>query len=433
MSDSDTELQFGAFGNSHFGTGGNLSGDVLKEEQSTEKAKKVQDKCPEFESLKEEIKWITPHSFQLLGPDSIKLMSVRRKNLWMDGMNKISLFYPNDLQGSPFLVQFIGEAAADYGGPRREFFAQMMRLAESELLQGSDKKLTFQRDAIKLHARMFESYGKLLSLSFLYGYPGPKCFAPTLVSYILDHDIGSVEVNEIPDFEGWLQVARISKAKDDTELKESLATIDERFDAGLNKVQYTLDEKPSFVKGMVHHYVVSKQLEEIQQFKKRLELMSVLPVLQKHPSEACKEFIFTKLSSSSIINNFDPEYSSDKDKREKESDIVYNFNNFLDELEEDPQWNSFTAIVDLDSDKEEVTKLDLHDVLQFLCGSRHIPAGGLQGKMKFSHNAKQGKRVRVNACIIEITFPVTDRYMNSLSFNKNFGDDIICSPGFGQV
>ncbi len=65
----------------------------------------------------------------------------------------------------------------------------------------------------------------------------------------------------------------------------------------------------------MHHYVVSKQLQEIQQFKKGLELMSVLPVLQKHPGEASKEFNFTKLSSSSILNNFDPEYSSDKEKR----------------------------------------------------------------------------------------------------------------------
>ncbi len=119
--------------------------------------------------------------------------------------------------------------------------------------------------------------------------------------------------------------------------------------------------------------------------------------------------------------------------KRREADIVYNFNNFLDELEEDPQWNSFTAITDFESEKEEITKLNLHDVLQFLCGSRHISAGGLQGKLKFLHNANHGKRVKVNTCIIEITFPVTDRYVTSASFNKNFGDDIICSPGFGQV
>ncbi len=244
-SDFDTELQYEAFGNSELGTDGNLGEDVPKTEQTMGRAKNAEEKCPEFDSLKEEIKWITPHSFQLLDPDSIKLMSVRRKNLWMDGM--ISLFHPSGLQGSPFLVQFIGEAAADYGGPRREYFAEMMRLAETELLQGTDKKLTFQRDSIKLQARMYESYGKLLSLSFLYEYPGPKCFAPTLVSYILDHDIGSVEVDEIPDFEGRLKVAKISEAKDDTELKDSLSTIDERFDAGLNKVLYSIDEKPNFV------------------------------------------------------------------------------------------------------------------------------------------------------------------------------------------
>ena len=87
---------------------------------------------------------------------------------------------------------------------------------------------------------MYESYGKLLSLSFLYGYPGPKCFAPTLVSYILDHDIGSVEVDEIPDFEGRLKVAKISETKDETELKDSLSTIDERFNAGLSKISYSL-------------------------------------------------------------------------------------------------------------------------------------------------------------------------------------------------
>eukprot|EP00794_Sanderia_malayensis_P008209 gene8209-9089_t len=386
-----------------------------------------------FGSLKAEIKWLTPHSYQFPDHDSMKIMSVRRKNLWMDGMKKISLFYPTLSQESPFIVQFVGESGADYGGPKREFFAEMMRLAENELMQGSDRKLTFQRDSGKLHAKMYESYGKLISLSFLYGFPGPKCFAPTLVSYILGHDIGDSTIEEIPDFEARSRISVISEAKDDLMLNLSLSTFDERFDAGLNKVSYAITEKPEVVKDMIYHYVVSKQLEEVQQFKKGLELMSVFSALQNHPNEACKEFLFTGLSASNVFSSFSPEYSCDEKKREMECDIVFNFNNFLDELEAGPSWNSFKTIVDLESEAEEVIQLNLHDVLQFICGSRHIASGGMSGKLMFLHDTDHGKRVQVNTCIVNITFPVTARYTISESFNKNFGEDIICSPGFGQV
>ena len=48
-------------------------------------------------------------------------------------------------------------------------------------------------------------------------------------------------MDEIPDFEGRLKVAKLLETKDDTELKDSLSTIDEHFDAGLSKVSYSID------------------------------------------------------------------------------------------------------------------------------------------------------------------------------------------------
>eukprot|EP00794_Sanderia_malayensis_P020828 gene20828-22872_t len=250
-------------------------------------------------------------------------MSVRRENLGMNGMKKISLFYPTLSQESPIIVQFVGESGADYGGPKRELFAEMMRLAENELLQGSDRKLTFQRDSGKLHTKMYER-----------------------------HDIGDSTIEEIPDFETRSMISVISEGKDDLMLDLSLSTFDERFDARLNKASYAITDKPEVVKDMIYRYVVSKQLEEVQQFKKGLELMSVFSALPNHPNEACKEFLFTGLSASNIFSSFSPEYSCDEKKPEMECDIVFNFNNFLDKLEAGPSWNSFKTIVDLESEAE---------------------------------------------------------------------------------
>ena len=54
----------------------------------------------------------------------------------------------------------------------------------------------------------------------------------------------------------------------------------------------------------------------------------------------------------------------------------------------------------------------------------------VQIKVSFTRTAS--RRLYVSTCKHEITFPVNERYMPS-DFTQNATDDIVSSPGFGNV
>jgi hypothetical protein len=98
--------------------------------------------------------------------------------------------------------------------------------------------------------------------------------------------------------------------------------------------------------------------------------------------------------------------------------------------------------VDLDSilgesfDVEETKKtLSLHDVFQFITGSRFPPPGLLKGALEFTHDALHGARCKSNTCANSIRFPVNDRYAtdDSAVFVSNFADDIFDGPAYGHA
>ena len=94
----------------------------------------------------------------------------------------------------PLRVTFVGESAADEGGPKREFF----RLALEACM--NDPSLFTGRSKVPLHnttallQNHFQYVGYIIAMSLVQGGPGPVCFASWVYDY-LAKGLEGVEVN----------------------------------------------------------------------------------------------------------------------------------------------------------------------------------------------------------------------------------------------
>ena len=230
---------------------------------------------------------------------------------------------------------------------------------------------------------------------------------------------------------------RLRDCSHENEFKELVLAFPDRFDFGYNKVFPNITDKEDLIKTIAHHCIISRQMEEIQQFLDGLSSNGVLKFLRKHPLEARNLFMFNKklITAEGLKAIMNPIFSSETD--ESEEDIVFNFYNFIDEVGNNKLTNVLAfSLADVedgkvdDKIKQEVS-ISLSDLLMFLTGSRHLPRCSPRISICFDHQI-QG-RVNVSTCNMEIRFSVTKRYVDSAQFSENFLQDIINSPGFGKV
>ena len=228
------------------------------------------------------------------------------------------------------------------------------------------------------------------------------------------------------------------------EWAKALIIFDERFDMGINRARIPIQEKDEVIRCAVKQIMITAALEEIYSFLEGLSSFKILSVLKEHPEEAYKEMTYVELSVEDVRKPFIPRFSiKGSSKRVKEVLIIYNFNQFLKrcyQSEVSRQVTELKSILGEDaeelSDGEETTKtLTLHDVFQFITGSRYPPPGGIKGEVEFTHDALHGARSKSNTYANSICFPVNNRYAteDSAIFISNLADDIFEGPGYGNV
>ncbi|KAL3988970.1 hypothetical protein ACER0C_013288 [Sarotherodon galilaeus] len=74
-------------------------------------------------------------------------------------------------------IEFVGEMADDYGGPRREFFRLLMVETQNSLgiFEGKPGSLLFSYSQQLLSSNKFYTAGKLIAWSIAHNGPGPRC------------------------------------------------------------------------------------------------------------------------------------------------------------------------------------------------------------------------------------------------------------------
>eukprot|EP00794_Sanderia_malayensis_P014821 gene14821-16361_t len=228
---------------------------------------------------------------------------------------------------------------------------------------------------------------------------------------------------------------KLDATKDQESMEKLLnedVLFDARFEAGFNATKVLFREKSDLIQKIAKHYIICRQLEEIQSCKKGLELGGILNVLQQHKIDAVGQFTYKQdhLTTKELIDLFTITYSSLDTAKEAEEDIVYNFTNFLDHVQKNPMevevldYESILAVGKeavnyADEGKLKRVQIKLEDVLQFLTGSKFVGSlKGMKGEISFCHDCSAGRRVKVNTCGTSIIFPATTRYTDNYLFPK---------------
>ena len=350
-----------------------------------------------------------------------------------------------NFETSKLSVQFVGEPAADTGGPTREMFSIAFQQAtNSRFTRGSFPAMTLMHDQLALAEGEYRMFGQLVALALLNGGCGPHFLLPSLIHFILgtddDQDVTSV-IQQLPqdNLEIKKKLEDLNSCNNPEQWNESMSNFDERFDMGINSASVPFEKKEETLKAAVKHIMVSSVAEEIYSFQEGLSLFNVLAIMKKYPKQAFKELASAEVTEEDVRTLFIPIFSiKGSTKRVSEELIAYNFNQFLKNVR---QGAVTRMVVDLDEvlsntpSSEINLTLNLNDVLQFITGSRYIPPEGIKGSMLFQHDVLHGERAKANTCGNTITFPVNKCYSseNSVEFTRNFADDIFDAPGYGCV
>lgn len=349
-----------------------------------------------------------------------------------------------DLNTYNISAEFIGECAADTGGPTREMFSLLYKdVINGKLTRGSMPNLTFTHDQSALLEDEYKILGQLVALAFLNNASLPHFFCSTVAHYILGTECKdglSSLIGELPFDEVTVKAKLNNLLSCETPVAsdEAINQFDEQFDMGINKAKIRIEQKEYLIRTANKHIMISSVAEEIFSFQEGLSLFGVLGALKRFPGEAIKYFVYAEVTMDDIKKVFVPSFAiKSSSKRASEETIIFNFYQFLKQCARGNFQRAFIDIssLELDEPEEHEQTLSLNDVLQFMSGASHLPISELNGSISFIHNAEKGQRIKANNCALQLSLPVNDRYfaVESSVFISNFADDIFDSQDFGCI
>ena len=158
------------------------------------------------------------------------------------------------------------------------------------LICGKENQYVFRHDAHLMDNSNFENLGKLMAVGFLLVLPGPRNWSVPLSWYILGPQTPCT-ISDVPIHEVMVKLEGINNAESQNMLDVIFEDFDERFEAGYNKMDIQLDNKNDIIEKVTRYFVITRQLEEINQFSKGLKELNVLQNLKLFKDETIKEFI----------------------------------------------------------------------------------------------------------------------------------------------
>ena len=278
------------------------------EESANSKEEKEQpsEDLQTFQNLADQQKSLSS-KFMMSSDESVKFV-IRRNNVVDDVMRKMNMFFKNSVI-KPIAVEFVGEEAIHDGGPLRDFYTIFYDNAPGKLLYGPEKNYSFMHDAHRNEKSHFYIFGKFVAIGLLQGVPGPHCFCKPLVEYILSDDVTAstitVQLTDVPVFEVKEKLEAISNAQSEEELASCLRDFEERFVSGYNKFLIKLSDKADLLQKVSRYYVITRQLEAIQQFTSGSSSYSLLSSSRKFKAQAKRNLsTHPVLSSQNICKIF---------------------------------------------------------------------------------------------------------------------------------
>lgn len=201
-----------------------------------------------------------------------------------------------------------------------------------------------------------------------------------------------------------------------------------------------LNEREHLFQEVARFFILERNHAEISQMLEGFH-PELLSLIRRFPEEGMKELIYTPkhIKAVDIINNWQYEFSpSTSPLRKSESNIAFQWEQLLDELEAGQSRNvTYYPVVEGKTGDAEskIVTITIEDVLQFLTGSRFIPALGFskKGTVKFlpTTGKTSGSSATTSTCFLWLNIPVSENYYQKTA--TSFCEDIVQSPGFDRL
>ncbi|KAJ7354872.1 hypothetical protein OS493_029427 [Desmophyllum pertusum] len=325
-----------------------------------------------------------------LAPETTRI-NVRRKTLWQDYVKerKRKLKPEHALK-----VVFLGEPAIDDGGPRREFFSDMLEQTHRKYFPDG-----FPTESmISLTGGDFRVAGEIMAMSVIQGGPAPNFLAPVVFSYLSKVQL-SPHNNSTQLYKD--AAIRISSAKSDKEIQELL--VEDDILEVLEKIGYQgVPQRESVLtaQGILRSICVKDQLSvwlpQLMQLEEGLNVCGLLNAIQQYPDVWKPVFQAGELfqvSAEKFLDEAEVQYSSSQFKKEKEMDTYKAFCDAIQMLEDGG-----------------IAELAMCDFLKWLTGTRSMPPLGFPKKfaVRFVHGCMAGCQCRPSAstCDLVLKLPV---------------------------
>ena len=144
--------------------------------------------------------------------DDRQVVRVRRSHLWEDSLRA---FRKESMDTSKLLnVHFIGEEAADEGGPRREYLQLLLNsiVNKAGILEGSEKRRIFTLNPLLLTSQVYYQAGRMTALAIQQEGPGLKCLSPVIYYMMLGiPDHAEITPDDVPDLEMRARIKKVSE------------------------------------------------------------------------------------------------------------------------------------------------------------------------------------------------------------------------------
>ena len=417
--------------------------DYIDSDQSTESDESFADQLSESKQDDHESDFVD--ALNSIKPEKIlgdkkyeRFRRVRRNYAWDDSKDKLRRLSRVNGWAKELRVDFLGDAAIDDGGPRREFVSIIHKqLQDSNLFVGITNKKCFAHNYLALKEKDYELYGNLVVWTILQGCQPPSFLSAPVTDYIIYGKLDKVrtDIDVVPDYEVRELLKTLKNLDDVEEFERQASMADIRFTAGYCKTKVTIEDRDEFISSIAVHMNVINSLSEINQFIKGLELFGFLGVVRKHPKDA--RSIFESLNNDALTAEvlddlFEFDFSPPgSNRRAREEAIAVNVSKYFDEVEEGL---IESPIFDPATGERKEVMITLPMILQFCTGASLIPTLGFSKGpvISFNHEATD-RKLQVNTCGLVLMLPVNDTLTNYASFKDEFTKCMLDSPGYGNV
>lgn len=272
------------------------------------------------------------------------------------------------------------EDAADFGGPRREFF----RLLGKAIFQDSGAFAGTPRlNMLHLQNGVYRTIGRMMSTIIVQGGEPPAFLSPSVVDYIVSGDILQVHVSPDdvgdPDLRENLNKVQHATLQDD--LEKAVSCCDSwRYQVEGLPLVVTMANRDVFVKNAVLYHTVVQRQSCLDQLIDGLSHYGVLSLLRENPGLRVLLDIPGEDKSQEadfVAGILKPSYSVlGSNRRAKEELIVVKFREFLQCVENKELRDTYGDRTLTNNEAAFLKTLSPGHILAFATGSSKVPAIG---------------------------------------------------------